>query len=71
MNNEEDTDTGTEVGGLTIESGEYEDAGLAEGDDDSEQLLRGLIEFTIGLQVEVNIDEVCASKELRIRSAQS
>jgi hypothetical protein len=37
---------------------------LSEGEDDGEELLRRLVEFTIGLEVEVDIDEVGAGQKL-------
>lgn len=38
LDNEEDTDTGTEVGGLAVETGKDGNAGLTERQDDSEKL---------------------------------
>jgi hypothetical protein len=61
----------TEIAGLAIQAGEDEDAGLAEGEDDGEELLGGLIELPIGLEVKVDIDEVGASKELRVISSRT
>lgn len=64
LNNQEDTDTGTKVTGLAVKTSEDVDAGLTEGQDDSEKLLSGLIQFTVGLEVQVDIDEVGTSEEL-------
>lgn len=44
---------------MTIKTGEDEDASLAEGEDDCKELLRSLVEFAIGLEVEVDVDEMC------------
>jgi len=38
---------------------------LAEGEDDGEEFLGCLVKFTVGLEVEVDIDEVGASKKLQ------
>jgi hypothetical protein len=51
---------------LSVETGEDEDAGLAEGEDDREELLRGLVELAIGLEVQVDVDEVGTGKELHL-----
>jgi hypothetical protein len=37
---------------------------LAEGDDDGKQLLSSLVQLTVGLEVQVDIDEVGTGKEL-------
>ena len=54
--------TSTKVTWLTIKTGEDEDASLAEGEDDRKELLRSLVEFPIGLEVEVDVDEMCTWK---------
>ena len=41
-------------------------AGLAEGEDDGEELLRRLVELAVGFQVEVDVDEVRAGEELGV-----
>lgn len=64
LDNEENTDTGTEVTGLAVETSQDVNTGLAEGENDSEELLGGLVELAVGLQVEVDIDEVGTGKEL-------
>ena len=64
LDNQEDTDTSTEVAGLAVETSQDVNAGLAEGDDDGEELLRGLVELTVGLKVKVDVDEVGTGKEL-------
>ena len=64
LDNQENADTGTEIAGLAIQTSEDIDTGLTEGKDDSKQFLGGLVEFTVGLEVEVDIDEVGTSKEL-------
>ena len=65
LNDEEDTDTGTQVGGLAVEAGEHEDTGLSEGNDDCEEFLGGLIELSVCLQVEVYVDQVGTCEELK------
>lgn len=65
LNNQEKADASTEVGRLTVQPSEHKDTGLAKGEDDCEELLRSLIQFSVGFEVEVNIDEVCACQELR------
>jgi hypothetical protein len=37
---------------------------LANGEDNGEEFLRGLVEFAIGLEVQVDVDEVGSCKEL-------
>ena len=64
LDNQEDTDTGTQVAWLTVETGQDVDTGLAEGKDDGEQLLGGLVELAVGLEVKVDIDEMGTGKEL-------
>lgn len=64
LDNKEDTDTGTEVGWLAIETSKNVDTGLAEGQNDGEELLGGLVKLTVRLEVEVDVDEVSSGKEL-------
>jgi hypothetical protein len=64
LDNQENTDTSTQVTGLAIETSQDIDTGLAEGKDDSEELLGSLVELAVGLEVEVDIDEVGTGKEL-------
>jgi hypothetical protein len=40
---------------------------LTEGEDDGKELLRSLVKFAVGLEVEVDIDEVSTSEELEKR----
>ena len=40
------------------------DHGLTKGQNDGQQLLRSLVEFAIGLQVEVDVNEMGAAQEL-------
>ena len=37
---------------------------MAEREDDGEQLLRSLVEFSVGLEIEIDIDKVSTGKEL-------
>ena len=65
LNDEEDADTGTQVGGLAVEAGEHEDTGLSERNDDGEEFLGGLIELSVCFQVEVYVDQVGTCEELK------
>lgn len=69
LHDQEHTDTSTEVAGLTIETRKDVDTSLAKGEDDGKQLLSGLVQLAVGLQVKVDIDEVGSSKELALKSA--
>lgn len=64
LDDEQDTDTGSQVTGLTIKASKDVNAGLAERQDDSEELLGSLVKFAIGFEVEVNVDELGSSKKL-------
>jgi hypothetical protein len=64
LDDQENTDTGTKVAGLAVEASQDVDTGLAEGKDDGEQLLSGLVELAVGLEVQVDVDEVGTGKEL-------
>jgi hypothetical protein len=66
LDNQENTDTGTEIAGLTVKTSQDVDTGLAEGENDGEELLSSLVELAVGLQVKVDIDEVGTSKELEV-----
>lgn len=65
LNDQQNTDTSTKVAGLAVETGKNVDTSLSERQDDCEKLLCGLIEFAIGFEVKVNIDEVGSGKKLR------
>lgn len=64
LNYEEDADAGAEVRRGTVKAGKNENGGLTKGDYDGEQLLCGLVELTVGLQVEIDVNEMGASKQL-------
>lgn len=64
LDDQQDADTRTKVAGLAVETSQDVDTGLSEGEDDSEKLLSGLVQLTVGLEVEVDIDEVGTGKEL-------
>lgn len=64
LNDQQNADTGTEITGLAIETGQDVDTSLAEGEDNGEKLLGSLVKFAIGLEVKVDIDEVGTSEEL-------
>lgn len=64
LEDEEEDDTGTKVGGRSVETGEDIDSGSTGGEDESQKLLGGLVELAVGLEVKVDVDHVGASKEL-------
>lgn len=64
LNDQQNTNASTKVTGLAVESSQHVDTSLAEGQDDGEKLLGGLVKFAIGLEVKVDIDEVRSSEEL-------
>lgn len=64
LDNKEDTDASTEVRRRAVKAGQDVDASLAERQDDGKELLRGLVELAVGLQVEVHIDKVSAGQKL-------
>lgn len=65
LDNQEHTDASTEVRWLSIETSEHVDERLTKGENDREELLSGLVKFAVGFKVEVHVDQVCASQELR------
>lgn len=64
LDNEENADTGTEVRGLSVETGDDIDDGLTERQENSEELLGSLVELAVRLEVEVDVDEVGSGKKL-------
>jgi hypothetical protein len=64
LDDQENTNTSSEVAGLAVETSQNVNAGLAEGENDSEELLGGLVELAVGLQVKIDIDEVGTGEEL-------
>lgn len=64
LNDQQNTDTGTKIAGLAVETSQDVNTGLTEREDDSEELLSGLVQFTVGLEIQVDIDEVGTSEEL-------
>lgn len=64
LDDEQDTDTSSQVTGLTIKASKDVNAGLAERQDNSEELLGSLVQFAIGFEVEVNVDKLGSSKKL-------
>lgn len=65
LNNEKNADTSSKIGWLTVKTSKDENASLTERDDDGKKLLSSLVQLTVGLQVEVDVNEVGSSKELR------
>lgn len=64
LDNEENADTSTEIRRLSVETRDDIDDSLAKGQEDGQELLGGLVELAVGLEVEVDVDEVGASEEL-------
>lgn len=64
LDDEENADTGTKISGRTVKTSQDVDTGLAERQDDGEELLSSLVELTVGLEVEVHIDKVSAGQKL-------
>jgi hypothetical protein len=64
LNYQEEADTSAEVAWLAVQTREDENAGLAKGEDDCEELLRSLVELSVGLEVEVDVDEVSTGEQL-------
>lgn len=64
LDDQQNTNTSTEVAGLAVETSKDINTGLAKGEDDGKQFLGGLVEFTVGLEVQVDIDQVGTSEEL-------
>ena len=64
LDNQEHADTCTKIGWLSIKTCEHIDTSLAKGNDDSKEFLGGLVEFAVGLQVKIDVDEMCTSKKL-------
>lgn len=68
LDDQQNADTSTEVAGLAVETSQDVDTSLTERKDDSEKLLSGLVELTVGLEVQVDIDEVGTSEKLSTRT---
>lgn len=64
LENQQYDNAGTEVGRRAVETGEDVDSGGTGRQNEGEQLLGGLVELTVGLEVEVDVDQVGASQEL-------
>lgn len=64
LEDQEEDNTGTKVGGGTIETGEDVDGGSTTGEDEGKELLGGLVEFAVGLEVKVDVDHVGTGEEL-------
>lgn len=64
LKDQEEDNTGTEIAGRAVETGEDVDSGGTNGENEGEELLGGLVELTVGLEVEVDIDHVGAGKKL-------
>ena len=68
LKDEEKADTSTEVLGLTVETGENVDGGLAERDDEGEELLGTTKEGAVLLEAKVDLDQVGTGEELHDHS---
>lgn len=64
LQNEEEDDTSTEVAGRAVETAEDVDGGSTGGEDEGEELLGSLVELTVGLEVEVDVDHVGTGEKL-------
>lgn len=64
LENQQNDDTSAKVGRRAVETGEDVDSGGTGGEDEGEQLLGGLVELAVGLEVEVDVDQVGSSEEL-------
>lgn len=64
LKDEEEDNASAEIRWLSVKTGEDIHGGLSHREDNSEELLSGLVQLTVGLQVKVDIDEVGTSKEL-------
>jgi hypothetical protein len=65
LDNQQNTDTSTKVTWLPVEASQDVHTGLSEREDDSEELLSGLVELSVGLEVKVDVNEMGTSEELR------
>lgn len=64
LEDEQENNTGTKVGGGSVEAGEDVDGSGTGRQDESKELLGSLVELAIRLEVEVDVNEVGARKEL-------
>lgn len=64
LENQEEDDTSTKITGRTVETREDVDSGGTGGENEGQKLLGGLVEFAVGLEVEVDVDDVGAGEEL-------
>jgi hypothetical protein len=64
LHDQEDTDTSAQVTGLAIEPSEHVDTSLTKGQDDGKKLLGSFVQFTVGLKVKVDIDQVSSGEKL-------
>lgn len=64
LDNQQEADAGTEIAWLTVQTSEDEDTSLTEGEDDGEELLRSLVQFAVGLEIEVDVDKMSTCKKL-------
>ena len=64
LDDEENADASTEIRWLPVETRDDIDDGLSKRQENGEELLGGLVELTVGLEVEVDIDEMGTGEEL-------
>lgn len=64
LEDQQNDDAGTQVRGGAIETSEDVDSCGTSGQDEGEQLLGSLVELTVGLEVEVDVNQVGSSQEL-------
>lgn len=64
LDDEQDADTGTKVGWLSIKTRDNVDDSLAKGQENGKELLSGLVEFAVRLEVKVDVNQVGSGKKL-------
>lgn len=68
LKDEKEDNTSAKVGRQAVKTSEHVDGSLTHGQDDGKQLLSSLVELAIGLQVEVDINQVCTREKLENHS---
>ena len=64
LNDQKEANASTEIARLAVKASQDENAGLTEGEDDGEELLGGLVQLAVGLQIEIDVNEVSTGKKL-------
>lgn len=71
LEDKEEDHTSAKIRWLTVKTSEHVDGSLSHGQNDGEKLLGRLVELAIRFQVEVDIDQMCASQELKDHSGRN